>query len=286
MKTLACAVVTALTFLCPCILTAVPIVLEGVVAKGLDEMDACGNGGYNGECLKVKLKNLSKKTLEVTIPAGQIFEAGDSSLQNLMVAKEETILVEQGKDRLVRLNTFCVEAGDGSPGEGSPFRLGKMAVGNLLAFAQYLSLENLYKNGSAQNAVWAVSNDERLESIGDPALAKYVAKLLGKPEPQYHVQYQQPDQSRLLPGTPVLHLQEAMSMNGLFYYTLDADRLVNFELYNEEGKMVHAFTKNRQQKKGYNKFRFEFEISNLPKGKYFARLTSGGRTIEELAVEF
>jgi hypothetical protein len=286
MKGLACSAVMALAFLCPNWIAASPITLEGALAKGYVELDATGLGGYSGEVLKVKLKNLYKKDLEVTIPAGQIFEVGDSSLQNLMVAKEETLLVESGKIRIAKLHTFCIEARDGSPGEGSSFRVGKMAVGNLLAFAQYLSLENLYKNAYAQNAVWAVSDDERLEGIGDQALAKYVANLLGKPEPQYHVQYQQPDQSRLLPGSPVWEMQEALSMNGLFYYTLDSDRLVNFELYNEAGEMVHAFSKNRQQKRGYHKFRFEFKISNLPKGKYFARLTSGGRTIEELPVEF
>ena len=286
MKTLACLAAMALTFLCPNWAIASPIVLEDALAKGYIELNVSGNGGYSGECLKLKLKNLHRKDVEVTIPAGQIFEAGDSSLQNLMVAKEETLLVERGKIRVAWVHTFCVEASDGSPGEGTPFRVGKMAVGNLLAFAQYLSSKNQHKNEYAQSAVWAVSDDERLEGIGDPVLAKYVAKLLGKPEPQYHVQYRQPDQSRLLPGTPVLELQEALSMNGLFYYTLDSDRLVNFELYNEEGEMVHAFTKNRQQRRGYHKFRFEFEISNLPKGKYFARLTSGGETIEELPVEF
>ncbi len=286
MKTLACLAATALIFLCPCLTTATPIILEEAIAKGYVELDAAGNGGYNGECLKVILKNLSRKNLEVTIPAGQIFEAGDSSLQNLMVAKEETLLVERGKSRLAKLNAFCVEAWDGAPGEGTPFRLGKMAVGNLLVFAQYLSQEKKYGNSSAQNAVWAVSDEDRLEGIGDPALAKYVAKLLGKPEPKYHIQYQQPDQSRMLPGTPVRHLQEALSMNGLFYYTLERDKIVNFELYNEEGEMVHALFENRRQRKGYHKFRFEFEISGLQKGKYFARMTSGGEMIEELEVEF
>ena len=286
MKTLACLAMMALTFLCPHLTAATPFVLEEAISKGYLEIDVAGRGGYNGECLKITLKNLSRKNLEVTIPAGQIFEAGDSSLQNLMVGKEETLLVERGKSRVARLNTFCVEAGDGSPGEGTYFHLGKMAVGNLLAFAQYLSKERQYDNDYAQSAVWAVSDDERLEGIGDAALAKYVAKLLGKPEPQYRVKYRQPDQSRLLEGTPVRHLQEALSMNGLFYYTLERDKIVNFELYNEAGEMVHALFKNRKQMKGYHKFRFEFEISGLEKGKYFARMTSGGETIEELAVEF
>ena len=286
MKTLACLAVAALAYFSFSLPMGPPLNLQEAVEKGYITLETIGAGGYSGDCLKVKLKNLHRRDLEVVVPAGQVFEPGDSSLQNIMVAKEESILVEKGQQRTAKLYGFCVEAGDGSPGEGTPFRLGKMATGNLLAFAGFLSQERQYKNDYAQSAVWAVSDDERLEGGGDAALGNYLAELLGKPRPQYHVQYRQPDQGRILPGTPVRHLQKAFSLNGLFYYTLDRDRLVNFEIYNEDGERVHAFYENRQQKKGYHKFRFEFEISGLDPGKYFAKLTSGGETIEELGVEF
>ncbi len=286
MKTLACLAYMAISsFFLPTLFTE-SMTLNEALDKGYVTLEVTGEGGYSGDCLKVKLENTYKRNIEVTIPAGQIFEPGDPDLQDIMVAKEEVLLVEKDKSRIARLFGFCVEAGDGSPGEGSPFGLGRMATGNLLKFALYLSIQKQYKNDFAQYAVWAVSDEERLEGIGDPALAKEVAKLLGKPEPQYHVQYQQPDQSRLLPGTPVSAQREGLSMNGLFYYTLESERPVNFELYNEADEMIHAFFQNRKQLRGYHKFRFEFEISNLPRGKYSARMISGGSVIEELSVEF
>ena len=266
--------------------TVTQLTLNEALDQGLITAEVAGKGGHSGECLKLKLINNQRKDLEIVIPAGQIFEAGDSSLQNLMVAKEETLLVERDKDRIAHLYAFCIEAMDGSPGEGSGFVPGRMATGNLLAFARYLSSNRQYGNPSAQSAVWAISDEERLESIGDPQLAKNVAQLLGKPEPQYHIQYRQPDRDRLLPGTPAVLQREALSMNGLFYYTLERDKRVNFELYNEAGEKVHAFFENRRQIKGYHKFRFEFEIWNLPQGKYFARLTSGGEVLKELSVVF
>ncbi len=286
MKFIACLGYLAISsFFLPTFFTET-MTLDEALDKGYVTLEVTGEGGYSGDCLKVKLENTYKRNIEVTIPAGQIFEPGDPELQNIMVAKEETLLVEKDKSRIARLFGFCVEAGDGSPGEGTPFGLGKMATGNLLKFALYLSSQKLYKNDFAQYAVWAVSDEERLEGIGDPALAKEVAKLLGKPEPQYYVKYQQPEQSRLLPGTPVTAQREAFSMNGLFYYTLESERPVTFGLYDEADEMILAFFENRKQLRGYHKFRFEFEISNLPKGKYAARMTSGGNVIEELSVEF
>ncbi|MBI5916012.1 MAG: hypothetical protein HY842_11580 [Bacteroidetes bacterium] len=266
-------------------LPAQVIDLADAIKKGYLAVTASGAGGHSGECLKLNLQNKSKKKLDVRIPAGQVFEAGDSSLQNLMVAKEERLLVESGRSRVAKLFGFCVEAGDGSPGDGSLFRLGKMAEGNLLKMAKYLSDNNLHQNPSAQYAVWAVSDAERLEGIGDAGLAKFVADLLGKPVPEYHVEYQAPPQDRLLPGQPA-NWREALAMNGLFYYDLASDQQVDFGLYNEAGELVHTLFKNRLQKRGSHKFRFEFEIRGLPKGKYFARLTGRGGALKELAVEF
>ena len=266
-------------------LPAQAIPIGDAIKKGYLSLSASGNGGHSGECLKLKLENKTRKKLDVKIPAGQIFEAGDSSLQNLMIGKEEIFAIEPGRNRIAKLFGFCVEATDGSPGEGSEFSLGKMAEGHLLKMAQYLSENNLHQNPSAQFAVWAVSDEDRLEGIGDPGLTKFVADMLGKPMPEYHIQYEQSPQDRLLPGQPA-NWRQALAMNGLFYYTLDKDQKVDFGLFNENGELVHELFKNRVQKKGYHKFRFEFEIKGLPKGKYFARMTSEGRMLKELAVEF
>lgn len=276
---------TALLFFGLPDLAAQAIDIAEAIKKGFLTATATGLGGHTGECIEVKLLNRSKKKLEVRVPAGQLFEAGDSSLQNLMVGKEEVFLVESGKTRTGKLFGFCVEASNGSPGNGSYFRLGKLAEGNLLKLAKHLSDHVLYQNPSAQFAVWAVSDEERLEGIGDAGLAGFVANLLGKPVPTYHIQYQQPPHDRLLPGQPA-NWREALAMNGLFYYDLPADQVVDFGLYDESGELVHTLFKNRLQKKGYHKFRFEFEIKGLKKGKYFARLTSKNQIIKELAVEF
>jgi hypothetical protein len=253
--------------------------------KGLVSVTATGTGGHSGQCLQLHLKNLGHKKLEVRIPAGQIFEAGDSSLQNLMVSKTENFLVEAGKSNTRKLFGFCIEATDGSPGENSSFRMGKMAEGNLLKMANYLNDHQLHEHPSAQFAVWAVTDADRLEGIGDPTLTKFVADMLGKPMPDYHIQYNAPPQDRQLPGQPA-NWREAFAMNGLFYYDLETDRTVDFGLYNEAGELVHALFKNRLQKRGSHKFRFEFEIKGLPKGKYFAKLTSQNGVIKELAMEF
>ena len=267
-------------------LTAQAIDLSLAVEKGLVALEASSLGGHSGECLKIKMENLSRKKLNVRIPAGQIFQATDPELQDIMVGKEETLLVEKGKTRIARLVGFCVEASDGSPGEASSFSLGKMAGEKLLQLAEYLSKYGNHKNPSAQYAVWAVSDEERLESVGDPGLTKFVADLLDKPMPDYHIQYQPPPPDEIITGRPANELRDAVSMNGIFRYDLERDKLVSFGLYDQEGELVVAFTKDRIQKRGQHKFRFNFEIRNLPAGKYWVKLKHQEEVIKEMEVEF
>jgi hypothetical protein len=282
-KTTASFAMIALSlFICQ-MLPAQAIPLNEAIKKGYLALTSFGTGGHEGECLKLKLDNLSWKDLGIIVPAGQIFEAGDSALQNLMISKEETFLVSRGKNRIAKLFGFCVEATDSSPGEGSVFSLGEMAEGNLLKMARYLSDNNLHENQAAQYAVWAVMDEDRLESIGDPVLAKFTADLLGKPLPEYHIAYQQP-QDRQSPGRPA-NLLEAVALNGLFYYELPKDQMVSFGLYSGDGEHLHELFSNRLQKRGQHKFRFEFEIRGLEKGNYVVKLVSEGETIKELAVE-
>ena len=77
-----------------------------------------------------------------------------------------------------------------------------------------------------------------------------------------------------------------MALNGLFYYDLDQDQKVTFGLFDENGELKHAFFKDRIQRRGQHRFRFEFEIKGLPKGNYFVRMCNAQGVIKELAVEF
>jgi len=62
------------------------ILLTEAVEKGLVEITAEGEGGHTGKCLKLKIKNLHKKKLDIQIPAGLIFNSKDEGHQDLMTA--------------------------------------------------------------------------------------------------------------------------------------------------------------------------------------------------------
>ncbi len=255
--------------------------LNEAIQQNLVSIKVVGEGGHSGKSLKISFLNMGKKDLEIRVPAGQIFHSEDSTLQDLIIIKEKQLAIEGKQKRLGKFFGLCTQAGNGSPRPGSLFNLGVMATGTLLKVAQYISEKNLQEDRGAQSAIWAITDGHRLENIANMELANYVAEILGKTPPEYAVIHQ----NRSLPGQPAFQ-ENPVSMEGIFKYELPKDQLVSFGLYDENDELIHTFRENTRQIKGYHKFKFFFEIRNLPKGKYSVKLTGKEGIIREMDVEF
>ncbi|MFK7771186.1 MAG: hypothetical protein AB8F94_03565 [Saprospiraceae bacterium] len=270
-----------LLFFTTSFLQAKKILLTEAIEKGYVEISAEGEGGHTGKCLKLKIKNLRKKKVEIEIPAGLIFNSNDPTQQDLMITEERMLAIEGNKRRVAKMYAACIQAPNGSPTSGSGFNMSMLASGQLLQVAQYLAKEKLYKNDAAQYAVWAISNSKRVENIDHGKLANYVADLLGKPRPEYVVVHKTTSR----PGEPAY--REAPSIiKGRWKFKTEEDKIMTFGLYTLDGELKHAFFQNKKKIKGLHKFSFTFKVFNMPQGEYYIRLISGGEVIEEKKVRF
>ena len=181
------AVLFSLLIFCSFFLHAQKILLMEAVEKGLVEITAEGEGGHIGRCLKLRIKNLHKKKIDVQIPAGLIFNSDDEGHQDLMTTEEKVLAIEGNKKRITKIYAACIQAPKGSPTMGSAFNMSMLTSGHLLQVAEFLFKEKLYKNEAAQYAVWAASDGKRIENIDHTGLANFVADILGKPRPEYVV---------------------------------------------------------------------------------------------------
>lgn len=268
--------------LCANFIYSKAILLNDAVKQNLISIEVEGEGGYSEKSLKIRFLNLTKKNLEIKIPAGQIFHSQDSSLQDLIIVKGKVLALEKQQKRLSKFHGLCIQASNGSPRMGSIFNLGSLATGSLLKVAEFIFHNGLFEDDSAQSAIWAVTDGHRLEYINHPKLAEFTANLLGKELPKYTIiQHNQ----AVAPGQPAFQYAPA-KIEGVFEYYLGRDERVNFGLYNSEGTLIRSFFEDKAQLKGYWKFTFDCEISRLPKGKYSVRLTNENTEIERMELEF
>ena len=133
-----------------------------LVQQGRLVLSAEGQGGHTGDCLKVQFTNTTDKSLSTTLPAGWLFVSDDTTLQDLIVVREEVLALDPGASRSVTCRAFCCEATMGSPSENSLYDSGHQSDAALTALAQFIAT-NRFPDSAVQDAVWAVSDGRPIE---------------------------------------------------------------------------------------------------------------------------
>lgn len=259
------------------------IPLSEALAEGMVELEVISEGGHTGKSLKLRVRNLQRKKWTLQVPAGFIFEAPDSSIQDLINIQTRVLALDKQQSRTTYLYGMCIEAHNSSPAAERPYRAGGMAEGKLLQLAGYLHKHRI-RDYAAQDAIWAVTNGHDVSYIGNPDLQRFTAQLLGRRLPGYTVEHGRrvavPEQGPAFVPDPVV-------VRGAFRFQAEDALSATFGLYNEQGERLLTLFEAQDRPAGQHRFKFYFEVDELPPGRYFARLTDAqGRTVEELEVKF
>jgi hypothetical protein len=252
--------------------------------------------------IQISLTNLTKEGFIITIPVGLIFRAQDSTFQDFIHLENKEIGIAALGTYTVKVQAMCIRAARRCPIDGAVFYPKNNASSNLLALATFALAQKLYNHYSMQHALWAVSDDRSLVGIDNMPLAKFVAHLLNKPLPEYFVEYKQreiapattpqrttsePSRSTRPQPQPQSQRQvvyeaaeeaiEPMAIKSTFQYTLPTDQEVKLDLVDAKGKSVLAeynLVQTINQTKGRHRFNFKLELTGVPRGTYFMKMTS------------
>ena len=255
--------------------------IREAVKSGWVTLTVEANGGHSGKTIRIRVQNLKKKKFQLYVPVGLVFTSVDSTEQDLIIIQERLLALDKKQKRTFTLYGMCIQANNSSPRKESLFELSTAeSSDNLMKLTAYID-KNALRTSAAQYAIWAVTDNKRVENIGERDLAIFTAELLGKPIPTYYIRHAR--QSR--PGQ-MAFIDNPSTIEGKFKYKSDEMRKVSFGMYGADGKLLYTAFENQEQKAGHHKFKFLFEVRNIPKGKYYARLMSEGEILKELAVEF
>lgn len=163
-----------------------------VQIMGADEPQPSSSSHY-GKCIQIELTNTSTQSFKIKLAAGQQFEPDDSTIQNMMVTEGELFVLTPKKRHKEYINAMCIQHHDGGPRSTVKFSMGSMSNGHLLGIAQLLE-KHKYFNGTAQNAVWCISDGEDISTIQNDEdtvmtyiLRKFVSEATGQPMPTRQV---------------------------------------------------------------------------------------------------
>ncbi len=255
------------------------ISLEEASKKGLIKLTIKSKGGFTGKVIEMKIKNISNRILNFKLEDGRRLDSKNEKEQDILVTKQEEFSSSPGQLKTIDVYGMCCQAHNGCPAENSTYSIGKMADSNLIKLAQYIDSNKYYNLFTAQDAVWAVSDNYSLGGITNSdtdagGLQKYVSKITGKPIPSYNVDYEREVSGR------------AKQIEGTFDYSLATNAHVTIAIYNSGGKLVQLLFENIGHPKGDYQLYYTFRTRNLQQGTYYARLNLDGITNKEMKIEF
>jgi hypothetical protein len=147
-------------------------------------------GGHQGYCMKMEVKNLSPDSLIILVEAGRRLNSIDEKNQDILVVKEQFVMLKKYEDKLIEVKGYCCQASNHSPNTGAKYDVNKLADSNLVILARYLN-SGKYNTDVEQNAIWAISDNKNTANVTSAndtlilPLRNLVATIKGEEIPWY-----------------------------------------------------------------------------------------------------
>lgn len=232
--------------------------------------------------LKIQLKNNSSSAINVSLPAGYVFRADDSTYQNILITNSMLAALQPGQSKTYVLNGMCLEESDRAPRNESTFSSIGMAEDKLVKLAQFIE-KNKFFSPAGQNAVWTLINDKPLYEVAslDTAqaykLQHFLSDLTGKPilpapeEEAYLYDYSERPHKVVLGGEIVFNTSRVMK--------------IEWSLFNEDGILLREIY-NGFIGPGEVTLNFEYDAEVYSDPVYFLKLVTDGELMYNKKLTF
>ena len=159
--------------------------LANAIKNGSVRAELSSEGGFNGRCLRLTVRNKTKKTLSLQLPAGQYLMPDDSSMQRLLSSETLLFTLKANDKAAYKFYAFCSQQHRHSPKLNATFRIGKRASKAIAELAELVEQRKLNGDFAAQEAVWCLTDNAPVQNImsrnaaDELALRQYVAAIKG-----------------------------------------------------------------------------------------------------------
>ncbi len=235
-------------------------------------------GGYQAYCMKMFFENKDKDTCFALVEAGRRLKSVDSTQQDIFIVRNTYAVIPPGTKKEFDLYGFCCISHNKSPKSGSPFKTGYMEGKDWQTIANLIN-DNAFDQSAIQSAVWAISNNHSVSSIGrgqndkNLALLKAVAELKKVEVPWYNTSYAQ-ETGRVFSNKPKM-------IQGEIPYQLAYESAVTVLVKDEHGTVITTLVDESPAAKGKYVFYLDLEIAKWRDGKYECVIIQDGFKILE-----
>jgi hypothetical protein len=145
---------------------------------------------YTGSGIKIDVRNISGKTLNLKLPMGSIFLPSDEGAQTLVKAEDFAFTLKPGETKPVQFPGYCTELGDHGCATGEAFTMGSTKNDKLVKTLAFMDSLKIKDQSTIQHAVWCITDNSPVSQVygSDSAtgwLRGYLCSVTGQTMPWY-----------------------------------------------------------------------------------------------------
>ncbi|HEX7415205.1 MAG TPA: hypothetical protein VF411_14260 [Bacteroidia bacterium] len=245
------------------------------------KLEIKGVGGYQGRCIKMKIKNLQFVSLSITIEAGRRLDSKDSNEQDILVIKDTMLVLLASQEKTFSVVGYCCQAHNHAPKPKSDFTIGSLEKGTLYNLARYINRTPL-PNDVIQYAIWVVSDNINPAAIRDDGsaaiqgLRRFISFEKKITFTWYSISYKKV-KDKVFSGIPEI-------LSGIIdYHTSDYSH-ITLAIKDSLGNVVDKFDAGQAIGRGDYTYNLNWNIYKLPNQTYTIIVYQNGEEIKRKPV--
>lgn len=240
-------------------------------------------GGHTGDCVAIKLANLTNDEMSIKIDAGDKLMAEDTTMQNIFITHTDLIALAPKGTQLKTIYGFCCAVTKHSPSKDIHFTFLKNKNEKEMKLAHFMDTHRTLDESALQHAIWVVCNGEDPAGIyADDqtelqALKKLVAEITGKPIPWYTKKFDRDSTGMLV--------RRALKLNAVMHFDLLQPSEVVVVIKDAHDNTMKTPLPEKLLERGHYDFEYNWETNMIQPGKYYARIYANGQMIQEKEID-
>ena len=236
-------------------------------------------GGHSGECVDMKVVNLTNDQLNIKLEAGDKLMAEDSTMQNIFITHTDLIALAPKGTKLKTVYGFCCAVTKHSPQKNIHFSFFKNTNAKELKLATFMDTHRSIDESALQHAIWVVCNGEDAAGIYAEDmtevqdLKKLVAEITCKPIPWYTKKFDRDSTGMLV--------RRALQLNAIMHFDLLQASEVTIVIKDAKDNTMKIPMQEKLLERGHYDVEYNWETNMIAPGTYYARIYSNGQMIQE-----
>lgn len=255
------------------------ISFEKALSEKKIEIEILPTGGHSGECISVKVKNLTGKNLNLEMTPGTTFVPENEEEQTLVTTSEQMLVLDKNATKTFKVAAYCTEANDRCPSSTSKFQLAQTQNAKLKKLTYFLDSLKGLDDHMIQQSIWCLTDSESVSNVYSDdlkvskALRGYLCSVTGQKDTWYNTRREVSvdrnnrivSVAKEVKGDLEFLATEPVDMQGI---VVDS---TGKEIYKNPNKIVCPA--------GKIKFKFKLQVEGWAPGKYAVVYNNNGKEV-------